>query len=123
MSDERAEEVANATIGLLAVVADAGVMGCEVEVARAVERAEQALIRYNASKRETITKVMRVTIEHGEDDLREWRGHGGEPVTIDRRAINVVQQLDGGSRIYLSTTQVWVRDSYAEVVAWWRGGR
>lgn len=55
-------------------------------------------------------EVLTVTIQHGEDDLREWRGHGGEPVTIDRRAVDRIEREAAACRAVCAprAVEAWV---------------
>lgn len=78
-------------------------------------------------ERETITEVLRVTIEHGEDDLREWPMANQPPgalATIDRRAVSCVWGGPAWCWVHVSGgPPVMLGAPYADVVAWWRGGR
>lgn len=77
--------------------------------------------------RETVAEVLTVTIQHGEDDLREWPMANQPPdtfATIDRRAVSCVWGGPAWCWVHVSGgPPVMLGAPYADVVAWWRGGR
>lgn len=65
-------------------------------------------------------------VRKANDDLREWQNEGnGCAVCIDRRAVSSVADggMNGGCVVTAGGWPVALLDGYADVVAWWRGGR